>query len=377
MTTAELLDEGVPAARARESAAFEALAAPAGGKIVLFGAGTLGRRVLAALRAAGVAPLAFADNDPGLQGKEVDGLVVVGVGEAAGRWGDRALFVVTILRPGGGDDMAARLRHLASLGCRWTTSFLPLAWRYPGVLPHYGADLPSRLLEHADALRRVAAAWSDGASREVFRGQLAWRLRGDFQAVQDPTPEQYFPRDLIRPNAQERLVDGGAYDGDTLASLPAGYARAWAFEPDPANAARLRSRVDARVQVHEAALGRAEGRAPFDARGTTASGRSALGRLEVPVKSLDALLAGEAPTFVKLDVEGDEMAALEGGIGMLRRTQPVVAVCLYHRPGDLWEIPEFLLNVLPRHRAHLRLHEHDGFELVSYAVPVDRCVPLE
>jgi len=372
MTTAELLDEGVQEARARESAAFDELAAPAERRIVLFGAGTLGRKVLAALRRGGVEPLAFADSAPGLQGKRVDGIAVVAPAEAAARWGDRALFVVTILRPGGGEGMAARQRHLAGLGCRWVTSFLPLAWRFPGVLPHFGADLPSRLLEKAGALRRVAAAWSDEASREVFRGQLAWRLRADFHPAQDPTPGQYFPIDLIQPNAQERLVDGGAYDGDTLASLPAGFARAWAFEPDPSSAARLRVRADARVQVHEAALGRAAGLARFDARGTPASARSANGALEVPVASLDELLAGENPSFVKLDVEGDEMAALEGAAETLRRAQPVVAVCIYHRPADLWEIPEFLRGVLPRHSAHLRLHEQDGFELVTYAVPADR-----
>jgi hypothetical protein len=91
------------------------------------------------------------------------------------------------------------------------------------------------------------------------------------------------------------------------------------------------------------------------------------------VATLDDLAAGTQPTFVKLDVEGDELAALEGGKATLERMRPVVAVCVYHRPEDLWTIPLFLHEVLPEHRMYLRAHAWDGFELVAYAVPPERC----
>ena len=50
--------------RARERRSFDDLASPLGERIVLFGAGPLGKSVLAGLRQAGVEPLAFADNSP-------------------------------------------------------------------------------------------------------------------------------------------------------------------------------------------------------------------------------------------------------------------------------------------------------------------------
>jgi len=106
-----------------------------------------------------------------------------------------------------------------------------------------------------------------------------------------------------------------------------------------------------------------------------ASARSDDGALEVPVETLDRLLQGEEPTFIKLDVEGDELRALQGAAGVLQRTRPIVAVCVYHRPADLWELPLFLRESLPHHRLYLRAHECDGFELVAYAVPLSRCPP--
>jgi FkbM family methyltransferase len=372
MTTEQLLHETIDEARARECSAFELLAAQTKGRIVLVGAGILGRKALGALRREGVEPEGFADNDPFLAGAGVDGIPVLPLANAVAQWGLDALYVVTIFRPLDGEGMKERLQCLETLGCRRTSSFLPLAWRYHGLLPHFAADLPSKLLEHSDQIRHVAALWSDEKSCEIFRQQLGWRLRGDFTSIAKPAEDQYFPKDLIVMHQNERVVDGGAFDGDTLCCMPGGFAKAWAFEPDPFNAAKLSSRVDNRVTVYRTALGKSLARSAFRALGSTASCRGSDGNIEVEVNRLDDVLAFESPTFLKLDVEGDELAALEGGRAMLSRAQPTVAVCLYHRPADLWEIPLFLHEVLPKHRLHLRSHDYDGFELVAYAVPSER-----
>ena len=105
-----------------------------------------------------------------------------------------------------------------------------------------------------------------------------------------------------------------------------------------------------------------------------AARRSDGGSMNIPVKTLDDLTTDERPTFIKLDVEGDELAALQGGRKTLKDSQPVVAVGVYHRPEDLWTIPLFLRDALPGHRMFLRSHAWDGFELVAYAVPPERCL---
>lgn len=349
------------------------LAAMVGERFVLFGAGQLGRKTAIALRRQGIIPLAFADNDISLQETEVDGVPVYSPFAAAERWRNSALFVVSTFLPSCG-GVRSRLIELESLGCLETTSFLPVGWKCEGVLPHFGADRPSLLLAHAKELERIEGLWSDTLSRETFRQALSWRLQGDFLEIASPVPDQYFPKDIIRPNSNEVFVDGGAFDGDTLRAAPWDIAKIIAIEPDPANAAILCSKCSAGTRVHEVLLGRESGLARFDGKGTVASSRSDGGKLEIPVDTLDRLTAGENPTFIKLDIEGDEIAALLGGIGMLRRCQPVVAVCVYHRPEDLWVIPQFLHEILPQHKFFLRAHGWDGFELVAYAVPRKRCL---
>jgi hypothetical protein len=137
MTLEQLLSEPVAAARRREQAA---LGLGANDQLVLFGAGQLGRKVLAGLRRHGIQPAAFLDNNPALQGIQIGGLPVYSPAAGAQRFGAGAVFLVTIFRGLGDAGMAARERSLKALGCRRVLTFLPAAWKYPGgLLPHLGA----------------------------------------------------------------------------------------------------------------------------------------------------------------------------------------------------------------------------------------------
>jgi FkbM family methyltransferase len=375
MTTAELLGESVDAARVRERGAFDDFTEGGRARIVLFGAGALGRKICAVLKRHGVTPLAFADNAAALQGSAIDGVPVLAPADAAARFAVDAVFVVTIFRGAGDAGMAARCAQLGALGCGRVTTFLPLAWKWAEeLLPHYGAALPSVLLAKADELRALDTAWADAASRTTFQAQLAWRLRADFSGVGAPAPDQYFPRDLFTRRADERLVDGGAFDGDTLRVFGENFARAWAIEPDPKNAVRLTAAADARVTVLPCALGARRGKIRFADSGTVASAADAAGGVMVRVETLDALLPDALPTLIKLDIEGAELDALVGARAVVGRARPLLAVCAYHAPEHLWTIPREMRAMLPGHALALRAHQYDGFELVAYAVPPERRV---
>jgi FkbM family methyltransferase len=269
--------------------------------------------------------------------------------------------------------MASRVRFLTDMGCQEVMTFLPVAWQLASeLLPYYGADLPSVILSSASDIKKAAEVWSDSESRDNFSAQLLWRLRGDFAALKPSNPEQYFPSDLIKLRPDELVVDCGAFDGDTLRSMGSNFAKAWAIEPDPANVSRLRSKGDPRVTVIECALGDTASNGRFSSDQGVASALTASGGIEVRIETLDRLLEGQRPTFIKLDIEGAEQAALRGGCKLLTRTGAIVAVCVYHRPDDLWMIPLFLRNTLPGHRLFLRSHQNDGFEVVAYAVPPGR-----
>jgi FkbM family methyltransferase len=371
MTIREILSEDLEVCSRRQSSRFRQLLDAAGGRVVLFGAGRLGKKVALELCRKGIKPLGFIDNDKSLHGSKVVGIPVFSAEEAAGWWSVSALFIVTTFLPDRG-GVKARIAELRNLGCRRITTYLSIAWVSDTILPHFGAERPTHFLARSTELFAVWNLLYDKTSREALRQALLWRIREEFDTISEPTADQYFPSDLLVPNDGEIFIDGGAYVGDTLCAVPWKLAKAVAIEPDPTNAAKLRKSCGENVEIREVLLGRERGIAHFDAKGTMASSRSSTGGLTVEVSTIDEIAFKMNPTFIKLDVEGDELAALQGGINTIGRAQPIVAVCVYHRPDDLWEIPLFLNGLLPNHRMFLRAHAWDGFELVVYSVPRGR-----
>jgi FkbM family methyltransferase len=130
-----------------------------------------------------------------------------------------------------------------------------------------------------------------------------------------------------------------------------------AFEPIPSLAGEVAAAFP-QVDVRRKALGAEAGQAEF-CHFRKLDGWSGLRRspeisdregdpefITVEVSTLDAELAGVVPSVLKIDVEGAELAVLEGGRGLLSRARPIVifehfagAASLYESdPGAPWEL---------------------------------------
>lgn len=377
----DLLSEGVDAARAREFGTFDDLVRPLGNSIVLFGAGGLGRRCLSGLRQHGIEPIAFADNNPNMWKRQVEGVPVFSAEEAAQRFGETAVFVVSIWGAHSKDRMRDRENQLRSLSCRKVVPFGPLFWKYPEpVLPHYAADLPHHVIEKADEVLACYDLWADSESKREYIAQLKWRLTFDFESMSPPVREAiYFPPDLVELGSDEVFVDCGAFDGDTLELFlrksKSSFARVFAFEPDPANFNRLSQslsafpdRVRDRIEIKCAAVGAKAQTVRLSAEGAASSAVGS-GDLEVECVTLDESLADCAPTMIKMDIEGSEPDAIRGAARLIRETAPLLAISGYHKQDHLWSIPLLIKSLNSEYRFYLRPHDLEGWDLVCYGIP--------
>jgi FkbM family methyltransferase len=365
--------------RARERGAFDDLASPLGEKLLLFGAGPLGRNALAGLRRAGVEPLAFVDNKRDLWQQLVAGLPVLSPTEAVERYGQTACFVVTIYQG------SAVRRQLASLGCRRVVPFAPLFWKYADIfIPHCGLELPHRFREQCHNIRHCYGILADEVSRRELREQLRWRYWLDFSALSQPQAanDTYFPMDRLSPGADEVFVDCGSFDGDSIASFnrhwDGQFRHAFAFEPDPANRGALASNMGAmgigdRVTVMPFAVGNMNGQVSFACNSSASSHITAQDAgATIDCRRLDDIEWSLTPTYIKMDIEGAEPEALAGASKLLRDHQPVLAVCTYHRSEHLWQIPNLIRSIAPEYRLFLRRYAEECWEGVCYAIPVRR-----
>lgn len=140
-----------------------------------------------------------------------------------------------------------------------------------------------------------------------------------------------FVQQYLRPG--EVVVDVGANIGvvTLAASVAVGpTGRVIAIEPHPETAGHLRGNIafnDARnVEVHNVAVGCADGTVGFSSRGADDKNcvRWTRGDIQVPISRLDRLLAGVATIhLLKVDVEGYEKFVFEGGTSVLARTRCV------------------------------------------------------
>jgi FkbM family methyltransferase len=219
-------------------------------------------------------------------------------------------------------------------------------------------------------------AFADARSLETYYCLLLHRLswsRHWLDRVRLPMRDIYFDSRIVTPSEAEILVDGGAYDGDSLRAFhrfAGGAAKhGHAFEPDGRNAAALRRNFGDRgdVTIHEAGLWSETTRLSFCANGSLGSTLGDDGAATVPVVALDELRL-DAVTLIKLDVEGAEAQALAGARDTIRRSAPRLAVCAYHLPLDLLELPRAILDIRPQYRLFLRHYAPWLTDSVLYAV---------
>jgi FkbM family methyltransferase len=374
------LDRDLQAEKIREGSLFDAQAGRPDRQLVLYGAGELGKVVLAGLRNEGIKIAAFSDGNEQLWGRTIDGVRVLPPKDAAQQYGEHAAFVVTIFNSQ--HSFPQTQDRLMNLGCHRVLSCLALFYRFPDrFLPYWAVDLPHKLVEKGDRLGGVYSLLADVESRQEFLRELQWRMELDF----DPSPsrsiqEQYFPEDLLTIQAGEVFVDCGAFRGDTLSEFLARsggrFQRYLAFEPDPSNFKLLRTFVGQlplalrkKVEIHRQAIGTDFAQLMFQSTGDISSRLDLSGQLEVSAIPLDSLLGRLEPTIVKMDIEGGELDALEGARQLIRKVAPLMAVCVYHRPDHFWAVPERLAQLHPEYSLYLRRYAEVPWELVCYAVP--------
>lgn len=76
----------------------------------------------------------------------------------------------------------------------------------------------------------------------------------------------------------------------------------------------------------------------------------------------------EKVTFLKMDIEGSELKALQGAKKIIQKQKPRLAICIYHKTWDFIELTEQILEIVPDYKFYIRQYASDTRETVLYAV---------
>jgi FkbM family methyltransferase len=241
--------------------------------------------------------------------------------------------------------------------------------RFP---PHAFYDgLLEDLFEHREQYVRLAEMLADEQSRATLNAIIAYRL----------TLNPLYLRDVVDWNLygalsfgdDEVYVDCGTYNGDSIQlfseRVKGKYKKAYGFEPDKETFKVLSARFgnNSRVELVNAGVYSRSGALGFIADSSRAAKIDPDSRVKIDVVCLDDRIQ-EKVTFIKMNIEGAEIEALKGGRSLIGRYAPKLAVSGYHRPTDLWQLPQLIMELNGRYGLYLRQQDGGIIESVIYAV---------
>ena len=213
----------------------------------------------------------------------------------------------------------------------------------------------------------------DDRSKAVFENILKYRVTSDWaylkrSRAKDNLKNQYFVPE-VQFSDHEIIVDCGAYTGDTVKlfykNVPG--CRVIALEPDEKNYNILQNlKLEGLMSIKCGAWSEDTILSFSDNGGGTADGKIAVsGKTKIEAKALDHLLECQSATYIKMDIEGAELEAIKGAKRIIVEKRPKLAICLYHRPQDFFEIPLYIKKLNPDYK--LFVH-HRYNDTVLYAV---------
>lgn len=230
-------------------------------------------------------------------------------------------------------------------------------------------------------IRYIYDHLADDLSKKTFEAVINYRMYRNSSLLSDivqPIESTYFPDSEDIPlhiSQEEVFVDGGAFCGDTVENLlvkcQGGVCKAiHSFEPDPKNYSLLRESTKYLPFVHCYQLGLSDGAATLNF--SSALGPSSYvddnGTISVKVDSIDNVLKDVPVTYIKLDVEGAECAALRGAKHIIQKYNPKLAICTYHSDQDMVEVPLLLWKLNPNYVLYFRHYTDISIETVCYGI---------
>lgn len=353
-------------------------------KIVLFGASAMGEICIRHLEHLGINVDVICDNNSSRFGEFMTDtgrtVKILSVEEALSDIGEKLCFVAT------------GAQHFPSISAQ----LQKYEWTEPVLKWHLDFYLETMIMictQSVSFMERVEELlnfYQDEESLKILWGHFAMLFQ--LLNVPDALKSISLKNLCIRPQyflgggkymaKQEIMVDCGAYIGDTLEDLIYNvkyydFRQYDCYEMLPVNYQELRKTVDRlpdelqkRIRTYNVGVGEdsatvnvssGNGECKVDSR------ISRNGDMAARIRKLDDIYADGHVSFIKMDIEGSEQAALRGGKNTISKCRPMCAVCVYHSLSAFWEVPRLLKEYVPEYALILRHHTTDWDDTVCYA----------
>ncbi|MCL2206525.1 MAG: FkbM family methyltransferase [Fibromonadales bacterium] len=343
-----------------------------GGPFAIYGAGKAGIKMAEALKVQfGVIPLAYIDRKAE-EAYYIDNIPVYSVDKCFALLGDIPVGVA-VETYFTGEEKEKINKNLISAGFSKINNILTPD-PYPTAFLYLSKIDRKKTISVIDMLH-------DNASKEQYYSYIysrAWKTI--FYALTYPPSSGYCATDLFRLGEKDHALDCGGYDGDTVRQLIQNYPKLryiTVFEPDQNSYKKIQNlfqNVSEDIRIVPKAVSNTNGPVGFISLNSVASRVDYRSNDKIISCRIDDTEFDMPPSFIKMDVEGAELDALYGARETIVKYHPILAISLYHKAPDIYEIPLFVRELYPDYRLFVRKNEpaHASFDFNMFAIPPER-----
>jgi FkbM family methyltransferase len=169
----------------------------------------------------------------------------------------------------------------------------------------------------------------------------------------------YYDLDLLHCDANEVMVDLGAYTGDSTKDFIDtyhNYRKIYCYEITPKTVDVMKQNLSIypNIEIRNKGVGSKAGYMYIDSSNINSTNmlNSSSGK-KIEVVTLDDDIP-EKITLLKMDIEGSEQDALKGSRRHIMEDRPKLLVCVYHGNRDIFEIPRMILDMREDYKLYLR-----------------------
>lgn len=353
-------------------------------KVLLYGAGNLGKKLCAELSAMGVEVAGLIDKNAG----SINFNRKIYTLEEAGNEIDKDIPVI-LSGLFGKKIEGYILEDLKNIGFKYIYSLYQLDW-HNLFYSDFGRSIfignydLANLPKDMDDINFAYNLFDDDYDRRYFLKYISAYYHKNFMGLPCPDyalEEQYSGNDIAGDIDYTRLIDCGAYDGDSLRNLLKKGKRITdyvAFEPQLGLCKKIVNMQSCLENLNIAVLSCGVSdileQKRFSVEGASGTSQSAgkvseSGTEVIQCMTIDMIGDMFKPTFIKMDIEGMEPSALRGAERTIKKYKPSLAVCVYHDLSHLWEIPRMIYDMNNNYKFYLRNYQIMGLETVLYAIP--------
>lgn len=243
-----------------------------------------------------------------------------------------------------------------------------------------------RLEKFKDNIEALKVKLEDDESEKVLDAVYTYFLTDSVDEIINVCVNEgcYFTKEVLDYFGDKKVavVDGGAYDGELLRGMQKANIRAkewYCFELSKANFEKLEANVSynnggiEKICLENKGLWKICDKLPIQGQevvskvneGSAVNENAELAELT----TIDCYFSDKKIDMIKMDIEGAETNALLGGLNVIKRDRPVLAISIYHSPEDYYTIPQLLMKELENYKYYIRQHATFYGATVLYAIP--------